>query len=235
MDRVLAHGPDLTAPEGRSQFQFVAERLWLDFVNTEAIWRGQRLDLLADFDALVQWLAAAGVLDEERAAGMRRRARQQPAGAAAVLMDARRVRTALRELAEHGAGSSATRVGALTEINRILGRSAGTRRLEWSEDGSYRQSFMPVGDAFATLLIPIVESTADSLIRGELARVRRCAKEDCLNVFYDSSRNGRRRWCDMARCGNRVKAARFRARSQSQEGQRNQLGSDNPAAPGDAA
>jgi predicted RNA-binding Zn ribbon-like protein len=29
-------------------------------------------------------------------------------------------------------------------------------------------------------------------------------------VFYDNTKNGRRRWCDMATCGNRAKAARHR-------------------------
>ena len=35
-------------------------------------------------------------------------------------------------------------------------------------------------------------------------------------VFYDSSRTGRRRWCDMITCGNRAKAARHRARAPRQ-------------------
>jgi len=34
-------------------------------------------------------------------------------------------------------------------------------------------------------------------------------------VFYDISRTGRRRWCDMATCGNRAKAARHRARARA--------------------
>jgi len=58
----------------------------------------------------------------------------------------------------------------------------------------------------------VVESAADSLIAGELARVRRCAGADCGRVFFDGTRNAARRWCDMASCGNRAKAARFRAR-----------------------
>jgi predicted RNA-binding Zn ribbon-like protein len=31
-------------------------------------------------------------------------------------------------------------------------------------------------------------------------------------VFEDESRAGRRRWCDMATCGNRAKVRRYRAR-----------------------
>jgi predicted RNA-binding Zn ribbon-like protein len=36
-------------------------------------------------------------------------------------------------------------------------------------------------------------------------------------VFFDSSPTGRRRWCDMATCGNRAKAARHRARAKATE------------------
>jgi predicted RNA-binding Zn ribbon-like protein len=191
-------------------FIFIGERLWLDFVNTDSL---RISDALRDFDALMSWFEAASVFDGERSLGMRRRAREQPSGAAAALVDARRVRSALRLLAERGASNGnaeQVRVEALGEINRVLGRSAGTRRVERRGDGTYARTFVPVGDAFAGLMIPIVESAADALILGELPRVRRCADSRCGRVFYDSTKNGRRRWCDMATCGNRAKAARHR-------------------------
>ena len=195
------------APPRRIAFAFVAERLWLDFVNTDSGARGT--DALHDFGRFADWLQAAQVLDAERAGTMQRRSLQQPSGALAVLGDARRVRTVLRALAEMGDAPHA-RLDALTEINRVLGRSAGTRRLELREDGSFAREFVAVGDAFAGLLIPIVESAADALILGELDRVRRCADPRCGRVFQDETKNGRRRWCDMATCGNRAKAARHR-------------------------
>jgi predicted RNA-binding Zn ribbon-like protein len=216
----------------RGRFHFVGERLWLDFVNTELgapsparYGRAQLADVvdaptraddaLHDFEAFVSWLESAAVLDLERAQGIRRRALQQPAGAAATLVDARRVRATLRGLAERGTGAAQVRFDALAEINRVLGRSAGTRRVELRSDGSYARAFVPVGDAFAGLMIPIVESAADAMILGELGRVRRCADSRCPRVFFDRTKNGRRRWCDMATCGNRAKAARHRARRRS--------------------
>jgi predicted RNA-binding Zn ribbon-like protein len=202
------------SPRDRS-FAFVGERLWLDFVNSD----GTRApDALRDFDTLMAWLEAAAVFDSERSQGMRRRAREQPSGAAAAVVDARRVRGALRALAERGAlGGSGeqVRAEALGEINRVLSRSAGTRRVERRADGTYARTFVPVGDAFAGLMIPIVESAADALILGELPRVRCCADARCPRVFYDSTKNGRRRWCDMATCGNRAKAARHRQKLRS--------------------
>jgi predicted RNA-binding Zn ribbon-like protein len=197
----------------RSPFVFVGERLWLDFVNCEHGIR--RFDALRDFETLVRWLESSSVLDAERAANIRRRAQQQPTGAGAALVDARRVRTALRSLAERGPVSERVRGEGLAEINRVLGRSAGTRRVELRPDGTFMRSFVPVGDAFAGLVIPIVESAADALILGELNRVRRCADPRCQRVFFDNTKNGRRRWCDMATCGNRAKAARHREKLKS--------------------
>ena len=199
-------------PAQPSSFTFLGERLWLDFVNTDEPMRAGSRDAIRDFDALMTWLESATSMDAERAAGIRRRAQQQPTGASAALLDARRVRAALRRLAEHGAIDSDVRLDALAEINRVLTRSAGTRRVELREDGTFARTFIPGGDAFAALMIPIVESAADALILGELARVRPCADQRCRRVFFDATRNGRRRWCDMAVCGNRAKAARHRRR-----------------------
>ena len=206
---------DTAPPTSRrtdTPFTFIGERLWLDFVNTDDVRRGVRFDALREFETFVQWLEAANVVDPERAAGLRRRAQQQPSGAAAALVDARRVRAALRALAERGNTTEKTRADTLNEINRVLGRSAGTRRVEPKDDGTFARSFVPVGDAFAGLMIPVVESAADALVIGELTRIRRCADSRCPRVFYDGTKNGRRRWCDMSTCGNRAKAARHRTR-----------------------
>jgi predicted RNA-binding Zn ribbon-like protein len=42
-------------------------------------------------------------------------------------------------------------------------------------------------------------------------RVGTCASDDCERAFFDSSRNGSRRFCSTT-CQNRVKAAAFRRR-----------------------
>lgn len=193
---------------------FVGGRLWLDLVNTDDARLGVRVDTIASFDRFADWLRAAGIVDAERAVALKRRAGEQPSGAAAALVEARRLRAALRALAERGRTEQGARAreGAVEEINRLLGRSVGTRRLEALPGGGYARSFVPVGDAFGGLVIPVVESAADSLVRDELARVRTCADRRCPRVFVDDTRSRTRRWCDMRTCGNRAKAQRWRAR-----------------------
>jgi predicted RNA-binding Zn ribbon-like protein len=200
-------------------FAFVGGRLWLDFVNTDDARLGVRVDTIASFERFVEWLEAAKVVDAERAAALQRRALEQPSGAAAALVETRRVRAALRALAERGRADQAAesremaRAAALEEINRVLGRAVGTRRVERLDDGTYTRSFVSVGDAFGGLVIPVVESAVDSLVRGELSRIRGCADRRCPRVFYDTTRSRTRRWCDMTTCGNRAKAQRSRKRA----------------------
>ena len=62
---------------------------------------------------------------------------------------------------------------------------------------------------------PIRSSRAD---RGPSGADPICANDTCRWIFYDTSRTGRRRWCDMATCGNRAKAARHRARAKAAAG-----------------
>jgi predicted RNA-binding Zn ribbon-like protein len=210
---MLSGAGPATATNGAS-FVFVGERLWLDFVNSDDATHSRgdsRTDALDSFDRFVGWLSAARILDEERATAMLRRAQQQPTGSSAALHEARRLRNVLRALAERGdAPQERATQTAIAEINRILGRSAGTRRVEPRSDGGFVRNFVTTGDVFAGLMIPAIESAADGLVSGELQRVRKCADPRCARVFFDGSRNGKRRWCDMKTCGNRAKAARHR-------------------------
>lgn len=54
---------------------------------------------------------------------------------------------------------------------------------------------------------------AIAVIAAADGRITRCAAEDCRMVFHDESRTGTRRWCSMARCGNRAKVRAFRERA----------------------
>ncbi|MBP2340661.1 putative RNA-binding Zn ribbon-like protein [Saccharothrix coeruleofusca] len=58
----------------------------------------------------------------------------------------------------------------------------------------------------------VVETVAGSAARGDWARVKLCAAPDCRWAFYDTSRNGRGRWCAMEICGNRHKTRTYRER-----------------------
>src|SRR5688500_14694072 len=54
-------------------FVFVGERLCVDFVNTELVENGVRVDRLGGFDDLVEWCAQAKVIGTAEAKAIRRR------------------------------------------------------------------------------------------------------------------------------------------------------------------
>jgi predicted RNA-binding Zn ribbon-like protein len=65
-------------------------------------------------------------------------------------------------------------------------------------------------DRVAGRLLGIV---AHAQAEGTWDRLKACPWHTCQVAFYDHSRNHSRTWCSMAVCGNRAKAAAYRARS----------------------
>ena len=122
----------------------------------------------------------------------------------------RTVRAALREIADAVVERRAPKRGALDRVNRTL-RARSATELVAGPDGigiGHRHVGDPIDDALARVTEPLVQELAS----GNPDRLRVCANDMCRWVFYDESRAGKRRWCDMASCGNRAKAARHRAR-----------------------
>jgi predicted RNA-binding Zn ribbon-like protein len=59
----------------------------------------------------------------------------------------------------------------------------------------------------------LVLSLFDLLRRDDLGRLCECKR--CTHLFLDHGRGSGRRWCSMARCGNREKAMSFRLRKRA--------------------
>ena len=120
------------------------------------------------------------------------------------------VRAALREVADAVVEHRAPKRGALDRVNRTL-RARSATELVAGDDGigiGHRHVGDPIDDALARVTEPLVQELAS----GNPDRLRVCANDMCRWVFYDESRAGKRRWCSMASCGNRAKAARHRER-----------------------
>ena len=75
------------------------------------------------------------------------------------------------------------------------------------DGGAVRVSTEPVRSALAAVARDAIETI--SRYSGGL---RACADASCGRIFLDRSHGKRRRWCSMARCGNRAKVAAFRGR-----------------------
>ena len=56
----------------------------------------------------------------------------------------------------------------------------------------------------------IVSLLVDSYFAGQWKRLKACANDECLQVFYDDSPSGTRKWCD-ERCGDKVRTRKHRS------------------------
>jgi len=122
-------------------------------------------------------------------------------------------RTALRDVAHSVAHDEVPRRAAIDEVNRAL-QSRERIELVASADG-IRLGHSHVGDPIDDVLARIAEPIVREIGSGHEDRIRICASDTCRWLFYDESRSGRRRWCDMATCGNRAKARRHRDRQRN--------------------
>jgi len=64
----------------------------------------------------------------------------------------------------------------------------------------------------AAALGPVALAAVALIAARDPARIRQCDGVACGWLFYDESKNNRRRWCEMEVCGNRAKQRRRAAR-----------------------
>ena len=187
-----------------------------DFLNLDGTGNGSRIDL--DLDAALDWFVDRAVIHREGADRLRTQAALKPHAATRDLTRVRALRDALREVAYSIAEERGPSPGALDTVNRAL-HARQVIELVPSADGisvDHRHVGDPIDDALARLADPLVRE----LTSGQPERIKICDDSTCRFVFYDTSPTGRRRWCDMATCGNRAKAARHRARARDSTGAR---------------
>ena len=183
----------------------------LDFLNTDDTDDGFPAERLPSLDAALDWFVTRGVIHGEGADGVRRQAEADTLRGERELARVHAVRGALREVAQAVVDHRPPAPSALETVNRAL-HARQVIELVPSNDGcvavDHRHVGDPIDDALARLSDPfVVELTA-----GQPERIRQCGGDTCFWFFYDTSRTQRRRWCDMATCGNQAKVRRFRAK-----------------------
>lgn len=181
-------------------FHFVSGRLCLDFANTGGERDGAAFEDLRTPDDLARWFAESGL----EARGIS--AAEDDLEEARALRDAI-WRSAWRVAQRHGGGRTLDPAD-VEKINDAAARPALAPQIV-AEAGTVRwEEPIAAEGALATIARDAVETLA-----GELAhRIRECANPDCILLFLDTSRPGRRRWCSMDLCGNLEKTTRYRRR-----------------------
>lgn len=204
------------APEG--EIKYVGGDPSLDLINT-VNWLEDGLidDRLSDYARVVQWAEGAGITSARDADALRQAAAKRPRQAEEVLEAARSLRWLLRRV--FAAVARGEEPGsALEAFNAALGDSlsrltVGLADARERDGGAMRWAWRGMGVELESPLWPVIRSAAELLVAEEPRQIRICAGRACGWMFVDRSRNGLRRWCDMATCGTREKSRRRRLRS----------------------
>jgi predicted RNA-binding Zn ribbon-like protein len=198
------------------EFEF-DEKGWLclDFANT-ADWHASRFpeEQLTSYAALVTWGRQAGQLAEPEAGALLQAAACRPEEAAATLARAIELREAIYRIFSAVAADDMPAADDLAFLNAALVEFLPRLRLA-VVGGGFVWAWSGPEEALDPMLWPVAWSAARLLTSSELDRVGACDGEGCGWLFWDTSRNRSRRWCDMQTCGNRAKARRHYRRSQS--------------------
>ncbi len=196
-------------PSRAGSLPLVGGSVALDFANTES---GRGTDLhqnhLRDAETVATWIEHAGTLSADAAKRLRA---ELSTRSEELLACALGLRSAIQDVGSAVAAGGSPPDAALATLStlhaRFLSRAAlvagsGALRWTWSVEAS------PVEAALG----PIALAAVKLFTEGDFGRIKRCGGDACGWLFYDTTKNNGRRWCEMEVCGNRAKQKRLAAR-----------------------
>jgi len=207
----------MSQPVGReAPFEFIAGNTCLDFANTvNHRTAAHPEELLTDYFQLLRWGEEARVITSKTAEHLRAAGQAAPGRARSTLRNAIALRNAIYDVFSAVAQQQTAPGPQLAVLNRAIHDAMkctqmvyGNRRFTWEWVGPE--------DSLDSVLWPVVRAAMDLLTSTELILVRRCAADSCAWLFLDTTKNHRRRWCEMKTCGNRAKAKAYYERQKLQ-------------------
>jgi predicted RNA-binding Zn ribbon-like protein len=138
------------------------------------------------------WFRESGVVDETLAFTARDLAR------------ARDLRSAVAAVVDAHLAGTPFPTDSLATLNDVAGTPAPVPQLTAT---GRRIAATP-----ASAMSAIARDVIDVLGGPSAAPLKECSRDGCNQVYVDRSRGGRREWCAMDPCGNRIKAREYRAR-----------------------
>jgi len=195
-----------------SERDFVGGDAALDFVNTVTGRDELPRDWLDSYERMLDWATRAQLLPERNLKALRKSAQHSPAAAGGALARAKDLRESLFALISSLVSGGVPPKAALELLRRhwVAGTEAHELRLEDSRAiATVRSAAAALGLIAALVAYRMIEH----VLAAPTDRLRMCQGGNCAWVFFDSSKAGGRRWCDMAVCGNVAKSRRFYERS----------------------
>jgi predicted RNA-binding Zn ribbon-like protein len=199
-------------PSRAGSLPLIADDLALDFANTES-GRGfpSHQNHLREAGNVVDWLRHAQALPSEDADWLAKRVAERADLAADLLARAIELRSAIQSLGEALGRGAKPPETALASLSALHGRFVAKAELA-PGDLACRWLWSVRWSPVEAALGPIALAAVRLFTEGDFHRIRECGGHACGWLFYDRSKNNRRRWCEMEVCGNRAKQRRLAQR-----------------------
>jgi len=179
---------------------FIGDNLALDFINTQYGIGSAHRECFVDDASVVEWLKLTKLLPEDF--------QKAPEGLLKLALELRDNARALVTVVKSSGDAN------VSLVNEILEFGHAKKELHWdSASRSFNVVTQRRQDDAASMLEPVADALVNLLTRTNLELVRQCDAHDCTLMFLDMTKSHRRRWCSMSLCGNRMKVAAFRSRT----------------------
>lgn len=203
--------PPADLPSRAAVLPLAGGALMFDLTNTASDRGGPRAqDHLRRADHVVAWAQHAGIIGAGGARALRRQI-ARPRTAADLLRRTRELRDLLAAVGTALAAGAAPRPLLLARLARIHARALAHARLTLSGPG-FAWRWDAARAPVEAIVGPVALSAVEVMTHAQRTRIKRCAGEHCGWLFLDTTKNNRRRWCEMEVCGNRAKQRRLAAR-----------------------
>ncbi|HEY5206108.1 MAG TPA: CGNR zinc finger domain-containing protein [Roseiarcus sp.] len=202
----------LHLPSRAGSLDLIADDLALNFANTES-GRGfpSHQNHFREARNVVEWLRHAKALPVKEVALLRTRLAERSDLATDLLAQAVALREAIHDIGAALGRHAKPPEAALASLSALHARCVAKAELA-PGIASCRWQWSVRASPVEAALGPIALAAVRLFTEGDFHRIRECGGHACGWLFYDRSKNNRRRWCEMEVCGNRAKQRRLAAR-----------------------
>ena len=187
----------------------------LDLVNTvTARNAASPIDWVDGYERALQWAALTGHFERPVLAKLERLHAADPRGGTAALRRLRELRETVHDVLASLVREEPPPESALARLDALFKDAVAHARIAVS-DGHGRLELGVESSALDYLRHELALQALELLETLDADRTRICAGTKCGWIFVDRSKAGRRRWCDMATCGNAEKTRRHAERRQA--------------------
>jgi predicted RNA-binding Zn ribbon-like protein len=193
----------------------VGGALAFDLTNTSSGRGGPKwLEHLQTAGDVIDWARHTKILAARDAKKLHQRIDADRRLAARLLDEMLALRELIHSVGVNMAATSRARARHMDELVRIHAACLSGAHLIPSAS-TFVWVWNPMETPVEAILGPIVLSALSVLTGSDLSRIKRCPGDHCGWLFFDATKNKRRRWCEMEVCGNRAKQKRRRLRGRN--------------------